>query len=92
MANEKFKFNPFILFINLTIIWITIAIIFIDKFNLTLNTNSMPIFKYQLIINFNKFIISNIRIIIIIIIYLLIVIIAVVKISNFKSGPLRQKF
>nr|YP_010987569.1 NADH dehydrogenase subunit 6 [Anotylus hirtulus]WON65975.1 NADH dehydrogenase subunit 6 [Anotylus hirtulus] len=92
MANEKFKFNPLILFMNLGYLLIIMMIYFIDKFNYTLLVNSTSMFMYNLNMNFNKFLMSNSMIMLIMIIYLLMVMIAVVKISSFKSGPLRQKF
>nr|WON66092.1 NADH dehydrogenase subunit 6 [Anotylus sp. 'Oxytelopsis' 1 HFZ-2023b] len=93
VANEKFKFNPLILIINI----ITMMILFImntltDTFNLMMLNKSNLEFLLNLNTNFNKFLMSSTMIMLIMIIYLLIVMISVVKISNFKSGPLRQKF
>lgn len=92
VSNEKFKFNPIILFLNGIILIIILLINLNENFNFTLLNKPRIIFIYNLNNNFRKFITSNSIIIILIIIYLLITIIAVVKISTFKSGPLRQKF
>nr|YP_010987686.1 NADH dehydrogenase subunit 6 [Platystethus arenarius]WON66118.1 NADH dehydrogenase subunit 6 [Platystethus arenarius] len=92
MANEKFKFSPLMLMMNLATIITMIPLNFMDKFN-HMNMKNYLMFNYSLNLNFNKFIMMpSIMSMMILIIYLLMVLIAVVKISNFKSGPLRQKF
>lgn len=92
VSNEKFKFNPILFFIHLFIILISLTILIIDKFNFYSINKRYYILNYLIELNFNKFIMPSYLIIVTIIIYLLIVLIAVVKISRFKSGPLRQKF
>nr|APX39349.1 NADH dehydrogenase subunit 6 [Aphthona lutescens] len=93
-SNEKFKFNNnffliLILFFIMMLLLNTIDSFFttylmnLKSFMMTLN-NDMTLKKY---INFpNYFIIFSM------IIYLFITLIAVVKITNFSYGPLRQKF
>nr|ALO76945.1 NADH deshydrogenase subunit 6 [Oxytelus sp. OXY01] len=92
VSNEKFKFNPLILMMNFIYFILMSMLYFTEKFNLTMVINTNPMLIYNLPMNFNKFLMSNTMIMLMMIIYLLIVMIAVVKISNFKSGPLRQKF
>nr|AML25932.1 NADH dehydrogenase subunit 6 [Staphylinidae sp. BMNH 1274219] len=91
IANEKFKFNPIILFKTI-IIMISSMMLINLKFNLFMYNKSNLMFNYYLNINFNKFLTSNSMLMLLMIIYLLMVLIAVVKISTLKSGPLRQKF
>ena len=92
VSNEKFKFNPILIFIHIFIIIISFLIFFMDKFKFYTLRKRYIIIRYPLELNFNKFIMPSYLIIITLIIYLLIVLIAIVKISRFKSGPLRQKF
>lgn len=92
IPNKKFKFNPFIFFISLMLIIISIIRLIFDQFNINFINKRLFIIQYSIKLNFNKFLIPSFIRIIIIIIYLLIVLIAVVKISRFKSGPLRKKF
>nr|WIL79858.1 NADH dehydrogenase subunit 6 [Tillus nitidus] len=94
-SNEKFMFSNMLMIMFMMTIMLMITLFLIDNFlmnlfsinseMITLNKN---IFFY---INMNKYISStNLMISILTIIYLLITLIAVVKISNFNSGPLRQ--
>nr|YP_010987660.1 NADH dehydrogenase subunit 6 [Oxytelus tibetanus]WON66079.1 NADH dehydrogenase subunit 6 [Oxytelus tibetanus] len=92
VSNEKFKFSPFLLFMNLITMMIIMVSFMFDQFNMTLLNKSFTMMKYSLNMNFNKFLMPSYLTMIILIIYLLIVLIAVVKISSFKTGPLRQKF
>nr|YP_010987621.1 NADH dehydrogenase subunit 6 [Oxytelus varipennis]WON66040.1 NADH dehydrogenase subunit 6 [Oxytelus varipennis] len=92
VSNKKFKFNPMLMFIHLLIMASSIIIFMMDKFNFYCFSKSYMLMNYQLELNFNKFIMPSYLMMTTLIIYLLIVLIAVVKISSFKSGPLRQKF
>lgn len=87
ISNKKFKFSLKILLLNIRILIIYLLI------NNYLITNNFYLFNQLLQFNYNKYINSiTIFLIIISICYLLITIIATVKITQFKSGPLRQKF
>ena len=94
-SNEKFKWNfrffPF--FIISGIILISL-LIFDYFFNQLLNTiNNFYLFNTNQLLSLNKYIsFPNIILILLVILYLLITLIAVVKITNLKHGPLRQKF
>nr|YP_010987673.1 NADH dehydrogenase subunit 6 [Platystethus dilutipennis]WON66105.1 NADH dehydrogenase subunit 6 [Platystethus dilutipennis] len=91
MANEKFKFNLYIMMMNLMML----PLMFYNKFDylIILNIKNFYKFDWMLMSNFNKFFMfPSIIMMIIMILYLLMVLIAVVKISNFMAGPLRQKF
>jgi len=92
ISNKKFKFSYKILAINfITIIIILITFYYTNLLNY--NLINYLIINQKFIFRFNKYINTiNISILIIIITFLLITIIAVVKITQFKSGPLRQKF
>nr|ALO71173.1 NADH deshydrogenase subunit 6 [Sunius melanocephalus] len=90
-SNEKFKFNMNLL---ISTIMIMIIIMLIYNMNLFLNNLlnfSLNLLNYENYIYLNKFINwpSNF-IMFMMIIYLFITLIAVVKITNIKSGPLRQ--
>nr|UAM92174.1 NADH dehydrogenase subunit 6 [Deleaster bactrianus] len=90
-SNEKFKFSFKIMILNITNIMFMFLTYFIDQMNFNL-MNKFNFNNYMININMNKFFIfPSYFIMIMIIIYLFITLIAVVKISNFKSGPLRQK-
>nr|ARH53763.1 NADH dehydrogenase subunit 6 [Carpelimus fuliginosus] len=82
ISNKKFKFSQKIFIMNLIIF-----MLYFIELN-TFNNN------YNMIqLNFNKYInTSSFFIMVSMIIYLLITMIAVVKITQFKSGALRQKF
>jgi len=94
-SNEKFKYSlNLVLLIRLSIISIIIISIFIDFYFININS----IIKETININlFNRFSLRkflnypNNIILFIIITYLFITLIAVVKITNIKIGPLRQK-
>nr|ALO71100.1 NADH deshydrogenase subunit 6 [Pselaphinae sp. 9 EF-2015] len=94
-SNEKFMFsNKLMLFFLMMIMMSLIMFILIDnKFFYLLNFSSNLMNNYQFSLNLSKFFNfpSNI-ILFLMIIYLFITLIAVVKITNIKIGPLRQKF
>nr|AYR05160.1 NADH dehydrogenase subunit 6 [Coleoptera sp. ACP-2013] len=95
-SNEKFKFSNKIFFMTLIILSMSMLIIFLDKFFINLNpqtydsmqVSTPTIFNLSLFKFFN---IPSSNIFYMIILYLLITLIMVVKITNIKSGPLRQK-
>nr|YP_009441744.1 NADH dehydrogenase subunit 6 [Silvanus bidentatus]AOY39289.1 NADH dehydrogenase subunit 6 [Silvanus bidentatus] len=90
-SNEKFKFSWKILFTLFFLLILEMFLIF--NFNFYDSTKINNLFMNSISMNFNKFFMfPSYLIMITIIIYLLITLIAVVKITNFKSGPLRQKF
>nr|AFQ62287.1 NADH dehydrogenase subunit 6 [Parocyusa longitarsis] len=93
-SNEKFSFYSN----NMNIIMMISSIIFMFMLNKYLsiynntNLNMMNLFNENNM-NFTKFInFPSNMIMFLMIIYLLITLIAVVKITNFKIGPMRQKF
>nr|APX40119.1 NADH dehydrogenase subunit 6 [Sphaeroderma testaceum] len=94
-SNEKFKFSNKLLFMALLTFIMIITLLFMDKIylnmfnkleNLTMINinNSMSMIKY---FNFPNYYIS-----LMMIIYLFLTLIAVVKITKFSYGSLRQKF
>nr|QNP09854.1 NADH dehydrogenase subunit 6 [Ochthebius sp. IBE<ESP> AN164] len=93
-SNEKFKFNLKLLLLLLIIIIMLVimmtlmdkSLIMINCFNNNINMNM----NYMMMSKFYNTPSNNIMFMMII--YLLITMIAVVKITEFKSGPLRQKF
>nr|YP_010535347.1 NADH dehydrogenase subunit 6 [Morimospasma tuberculatum]UYB77598.1 NADH dehydrogenase subunit 6 [Morimospasma tuberculatum]WEY30156.1 NADH dehydrogenase subunit 6 [Morimospasma sp.] len=97
-SNEKFKFSYKIMTMIFMISLIFLLMIMMDLyyFNLTINNflNTQNwLFKNQFILSLNKFLTWPMNFIFyMMIIYLLITLIMAVKITNIKSGPLRQKF
>nr|AOY39159.1 NADH dehydrogenase subunit 6 [Meropathus sp. BMNH 675618] len=93
-SNEKFKFsNKLMLFMIMLLIISFIIYMNMDTFLVSLNNYSMMINKNSNFLSMSKFFNTPSNIIMfIMIIYLFITLIAVVKITNFKMGPLRQKF
>nr|ALO76208.1 NADH deshydrogenase subunit 6 [Trox sp. TRO01] len=94
-SNEKFKFSSKILLMLLCIaILSTFMFFMLDIYyfyisNISMESLNYPIFKHQLTLNkYLNYPMSSIYFILII--YLLITLIAVVKITDFKNGPLRQ--
>nr|APX40301.1 NADH dehydrogenase subunit 6 [Sphaeroderma rubidum] len=94
-SNEKFKFNNKLLMMTMMMFIIMLSLFFIDNTylnlfnkmeNLTMNNtiNALSMIKY---FNFPNYLIS-----ISMIIYLFLTLIAVVKITKFSYGSLRQKF
>nr|AML26004.1 NADH dehydrogenase subunit 6 [Staphylinidae sp. BMNH 1274240] len=90
-SNEKFKFSYSHIMFFIPAMLIMMYMISINKEYLFTFNNNLNI-SNNFDLNLNKYINfpSNI-IMIMMIIYLLITLIAIVKITNFKSGPLRQK-
>nr|AIW06098.1 NADH dehydrogenase subunit 6 [Propylea japonica]UXW88427.1 NADH dehydrogenase subunit 6 [Propylea quattuordecimpunctata] len=95
-SNEKFKFNKNMMMIILLIMFMMLMM-FIMKNNYLYynNLNNEMItnlnLKYNLNLSLSKFInFPNSNLFILIIFYLLIAMIAIVKISKFNYGPLRQ--
>nr|YP_009995477.1 NADH dehydrogenase subunit 6 [Ochthebius scopuli]QNP09932.1 NADH dehydrogenase subunit 6 [Ochthebius scopuli] len=93
-SNEKFKFNiKLMILLSFMMIGNMIIYMMIDK-NLIMLNNS----NFNINTNINYLMMSKFyntpsnKIMFMMIIYLLITLIAVVKITDFKSGPLRQKF
>nr|QNP10107.1 NADH dehydrogenase subunit 6 [Tympanogaster modulatrix] len=93
-SNEKFKFNnKLMIFIMIMIIIIMVSYLMLDNFMVNINNKSMLIMSKMNYLVMSKFLnIPSNMIMMIMIVYLFITLIAVVKITNFKMGPLRQKF
>nr|YP_009995516.1 NADH dehydrogenase subunit 6 [Ochthebius viridis]QNP09971.1 NADH dehydrogenase subunit 6 [Ochthebius viridis] len=93
-SNEKFKINNKIIIMTMIMMFITMFMMFFYDKYLIMNNN----FNNFIIDNNNYFMLSKFYnnpsnyIMFLMIIYLFITLIAVVKITNFKLGPLRQKF
>nr|YP_010999518.1 NADH dehydrogenase subunit 6 [Ochthebius subinteger]WPM98443.1 NADH dehydrogenase subunit 6 [Ochthebius subinteger] len=93
-SNEKFKFNKIliitlILMVNFSLILILnmdmfMSLIQMINFEINSSSNNLKLSKF-----YNK---PSNMIMFMMIIYLFITLIAVVKITDFKSGPLRQNF
>nr|QNP09893.1 NADH dehydrogenase subunit 6 [Ochthebius sp. IBE<ESP> AN77] len=93
-SNEKFKFNiKLFLFTCIMTMVFLLFYLMIDKNLIMLNNSNLMINLNMNYLMMSKFYNtpSN-SIMFMMIIYLLITLIAVVKITDFKSGPLRQKF
>nr|YP_009995386.1 NADH dehydrogenase subunit 6 [Ochthebius hasegawai]QNP09802.1 NADH dehydrogenase subunit 6 [Ochthebius hasegawai] len=93
-SNEKFKYNNKIMMMMIGMTFIMLMIlIFIDDYMLSMNIFQNMIYKNNSYLMLAKFYNkpSN-MIMFLMIIYLFITLIAVVKITDFKLGPLRQKF
>nr|YP_009995347.1 NADH dehydrogenase subunit 6 [Ochthebius deletus]QNP09750.1 NADH dehydrogenase subunit 6 [Ochthebius deletus] len=92
-SNEKFKVNNKLLILNIMFLFIMSIIMFSDKYFIIINN-----FNNFINYNNNYFMLSKFynnpsnSIMFMMIIYLFICLIAVVKITNFNLGPLRQKF
>nr|QNP10068.1 NADH dehydrogenase subunit 6 [Ochthebius peisonis] len=93
-SNEKFKFNNKILFLMTSLMVMTMILFFLmDDYLLLMNFLSKKIIdmnNYMMLSKFFNF--PSNSIMFMMIIYLLITLIAVVKITDFKLGPLRQMF
>nr|ALO70266.1 NADH deshydrogenase subunit 6 [Aleochara sp. 2 EF-2015] len=94
-SNEMFNYsNKMMLILLLTFIFFLLIMLFMDLYlinfkylyleNFNMTNNNLMLSKY-----FNY---PSIMIILLMIIYLFITLIAIVKITNIKYGPLRQKF
>nr|AML26438.1 NADH dehydrogenase subunit 6 [Staphylinidae sp. BMNH 1274643] len=93
-SNEMFKFSLKILFMIITMMIISmIMYITMDQLMSTMLNNNFMQNNYNWMLSMNKFINypSNF-IMFMMIIYLFITLIAIVKITNFNMGPMRQKF
>nr|YP_009995490.1 NADH dehydrogenase subunit 6 [Ochthebius sculptoides]QNP09945.1 NADH dehydrogenase subunit 6 [Ochthebius sculptoides] len=92
-SNEKFNINNKLILMIITMLMMMILLLFNDKF-LIMN-NNLNNFIYM---NYNYYMLSKFYnnpsnyIMFLMIIYLFITLIAVVKITKFQLGPLRQKF
>nr|YP_010987595.1 NADH dehydrogenase subunit 6 [Ochthephilus sericinus]WON66014.1 NADH dehydrogenase subunit 6 [Ochthephilus sericinus] len=93
-SNEKFKFSMNLTFMAMIINSIMILMTWFFNINITLLINNYNFIKMNMFnMNLVKFFMPpTYYIIMMMIIYLLITLIAVVKITNFSMGPLRQKF
>nr|ARH54400.1 NADH dehydrogenase subunit 6 [Harmonia quadripunctata] len=95
-ANEKFKFNKYIILMTfLTIMFTLTYMIMHNNYLLNMNLNNEMLNKMDLNQNFYfnliKFLIyPNSNIFVILMFYLLTAMIAIVKITKVKFGPLRQ--
>nr|YP_010312084.1 NADH dehydrogenase subunit 6 [Creophilus maxillosus]ULF02570.1 NADH dehydrogenase subunit 6 [Creophilus maxillosus] len=93
-SNEKFSFSIYMaLFIIIMMMTMFIIMLMDNSFFNLMNYSENFDFKYLFSMNLSKFLNypSNI-ILFMMIIYLFITLIAVVKITDIKFGPLRQKF
>nr|AXS65858.1 NADH dehydrogenase subunit 6 [Cucujoidea sp. 16 KM-2017] len=95
-SNKKFKFN-YILFLTISFILLfSLMLFFIDQYMLnymTMNINTLSFETKIQDYSLNKYMnYPNYFTLFMLFIYLFITLIAVTKISNIKSGPLRQKF
>nr|QNP10003.1 NADH dehydrogenase subunit 6 [Ochthebius lederi] len=92
-SNEKFKMNLNLIYIIIIFMFFMMMMMMTDKF-----FNEIMLFNKFMLDNSKYFMLSKFyntpsnMIMFLLIIYLLITLIAVVKITNFKMGPLRQKF
>nr|QIV24819.1 NADH dehydrogenase subunit 6 [Teispes insularis] len=97
-SNEKFKLSPKMIILTLTMMIMSIPIMFMDqmfsnmsKFNNELINNQVYVYNND--ISLSKFMNMPLNFnLILIIVYLLITLIMVVKITEIRHGPLRQKF
>nr|AML26435.1 NADH dehydrogenase subunit 6 [Staphylinidae sp. BMNH 1274642] len=93
-SNEKFKFSSylmtsFIIFILISMIFLLIDNKLLSMMNFSVNFTYVYDYKFSMSKFFNWP--SNL-ILFMMIIYLFITLIAIVKLTNIKTGPLRQKF
>nr|YP_009573031.1 NADH dehydrogenase subunit 6 [Podagricomela nigricollis]QBF44008.1 NADH dehydrogenase subunit 6 [Podagricomela nigricollis] len=96
-SNEKFKFNNKLLFLMFIMLLMFLILMLLDNFyfNYFSSMSDISLFNNMKNLNnsMNKYLnYPNNMIIFSMIIYLLITLIAIVKITNFSYGPLRQKF
>nr|ALO76241.1 NADH deshydrogenase subunit 6 [Agriotes ustulatus] len=95
-SNEKFLFSQKLLLLTMTMMTMIIIMMVIDPFTSYVNSTNTDMEMYSMSPMFNLSLSKYINmpsnwIMISMIIYLLITLIAVVKITNIKYGPLRQK-
>nr|YP_009995269.1 NADH dehydrogenase subunit 6 [Ochthebius remotus]QNP09659.1 NADH dehydrogenase subunit 6 [Ochthebius remotus] len=92
-SNEKFKINTNLILFIMLFMLLSIMLMLTDNFLYNLTS-----FNKYIMINSEYYTLSKFynmpsnTIMFMLIIYLLITLIAIVKITNFKMGPLRQKF
>nr|QNP10055.1 NADH dehydrogenase subunit 6 [Ochthebius nanus] len=93
-SNEKFKFNNKLMFIVIMLSMIMMLMLMImDKYNFIINNFNFNLMNKMEYLMLSKFYNTPSNLIMfLMIIYLFITLIAVVKITEFKIGPLRQKF
>nr|YP_009995412.1 NADH dehydrogenase subunit 6 [Ochthebius lividipennis]QNP09828.1 NADH dehydrogenase subunit 6 [Ochthebius lividipennis] len=92
-SNEKFKINNKIILLIISFMTIMMIFTFNDNYFIMINNFNKFIYMNNNYLMLSKFynLPSN-SIMFLMIIYLFITLIAVVKITNFNLGPLRQKF
>nr|APX40860.1 NADH dehydrogenase subunit 6 [Longitarsus curtus] len=96
-SNEKFKFNKKLFYLHLMIIMTLMMMFFIDYYYMNLSINIIDTKNFLLNLkNYNSmmkyFNYPNFFLMTMMIIYLFITLIAIVKITKFNYGALRQKF
>nr|YP_010567278.1 NADH dehydrogenase subunit 6 [Trachylophus sinensis]UZC33507.1 NADH dehydrogenase subunit 6 [Trachylophus sinensis] len=96
-SNEKFKFSSKLMALFTSFVLLTFIMILTDHYFLSevMHTNDLinQNLKYKNELSMNKYMNwPSSSIMYLVISYLLLTLIAVVKITNIKSGPLRQKF
>nr|YP_009995451.1 NADH dehydrogenase subunit 6 [Ochthebius nobilis]QNP09880.1 NADH dehydrogenase subunit 6 [Ochthebius nobilis] len=93
-SNEKFKFNNKLMMMIMMLLMISMLLLMMtDKYNFILNNfNYNNYFKSNYLMLSKFYNTPSNLIMFMMIMYLFITLIAVVKITNFKLGPLRQKF
>nr|QWB85739.1 NADH dehydrogenase subunit 6 [Trichoferus campestris] len=94
-SNEKFKFSLKISSLISILLMFMLILLFIDQFTLQFNMLNSDLIqsKFNETNSINKYVnFPNNLIMVMAIIYLLITLIMVVKITNMKNGPLRQKY
>nr|QNP10081.1 NADH dehydrogenase subunit 6 [Ochthebius perpusillus] len=93
-SNEKFKFNNMIMIMTISsMMMMMIMNMLIDNFFIMMNNYSSKLNSTSNYLMLSKFFNTPTNMIMfLMIIYLFITLIAVVKITDFKLGPLRQKF
>nr|QNP10094.1 NADH dehydrogenase subunit 6 [Ochthebius pilosus] len=92
-SNEKFKFNNKLMIMTMMMLIIMMLLMMTDKFNFIMNNFDYNNYFNSNYLMLNKFYNTPSNLIMfMMIMYLFITLIAVVKITNFKLGPLRQKF
>nr|AST14975.1 NADH dehydrogenase subunit 6 [Galeruca sp. EMHAU-15083109] len=95
-SNEKFKFSMKTSILMIFTLFIIFMLMMMDNFYFNMNNQ---LIEMKLISNLNYYMMlnkyfnfPNLLIMLSMIIYLFLTLIAIVKITNFKYGPMRQKF
>nr|YP_009995464.1 NADH dehydrogenase subunit 6 [Ochthebius salinarius]QNP09919.1 NADH dehydrogenase subunit 6 [Ochthebius salinarius] len=92
-SNEKFKTNNKLIIFVLGMMFLMFLMMFLDKFIIMNNNiNNFIMFKNNYLMLSKFYNNPSNSIMFLMIIYLFITLIAIVKITNFNMGPLRQKF